>query len=52
MMMTEISSTESLEISLRNQAFHITLPDVELAVFRQRDGPVISVSTLFMCPND
>jgi hypothetical protein len=30
-----------LEIPLRNKSFNISLPDIELAVLRQSDGPII-----------
>ena len=39
------ASPELLKVALRNQAFHIALPDVELAVLRQVDSPVLRIST-------
>ena len=41
------ASPELLKVALRNQAFHIALPDVELAVLRQVDSSVLCVSSEF-----
>lgn len=38
---TAIPSAQALEVSLCDQAFHVTLADVELAVFREGDGSAL-----------
>lgn len=37
-------SSKLLQVSLRDQAFHIALSDIELAIFRQVDGPTALIS--------
>jgi len=39
MVMPETASTKFLEVALRDQALNVTLPNIELAVFSQIDGP-------------
>jgi hypothetical protein len=39
--LNEDSSAKLLEVSLGDQAFHVALSDIELAVFRQVDGAVV-----------
>jgi hypothetical protein len=42
MIREHVSSAQLLEIPLRNKPFNVSLPDIELAVLSQSNGPIIA----------